>query len=175
MEPRTLPPRDRNRRHRDRHCMWFAGVCAAVLLGCASDHAPGAVAADPKHVAGEPLRGPEPDARAALAQPEPDPVGRQRLDFDGDGHIDREEFRNFFARVFHSVDGDDDRVLRGAELAELPPEVVPRADRDGSGTLDVDEYVGLALAWFVRCDANADDVLGPDEEQACSQAAAPKR
>ena len=155
--------------------MAFAGACAIVLLGCASDHAPGAASADPKHVAGEPLRGPELGARVALAQPEPDPVGRQRLDFDGDGHIDREEFRNFFARVFHSVDGDDDRVLRGAELAALPPQVVPSADRDGSGTLDVDEYVGLALAWFVRCDANADDVLGPDEEQACSQAVAPKR
>ena len=155
--------------------MAFAGACAIVLLGCASDHAPGAASADPKHVAGEPLRRPELGARVALAQPEPDPVGRQRLDFDGDGHIDREEFRNFFARVFHSVDGDDDRVLRGAELTALPPQVVPSADRDGSGTLDVDEYVGLALAWFVRCDANADDVLGPDEEQACSQAAAPKR
>jgi hypothetical protein len=153
----------------------LAAVCAALLSGCASDRAPRAASEDPTRAVGEPVRGPEPGARVVDAQSVPDPEGRQRLDFDGDGHIDREEFRNFFARVFHSIDGDDDRVLRGAELAELRPDVVLRADRDGSGTLDAGEYVGLALAWFVECDANADDVLGPDEEQACSQVTAPKR
>lgn len=172
MEFRTPPLRDPGRRHRALRAAGLAAIFSALLFGCASDRAPGAVSADPTRVPGEPVRGPEPGARVVDAQPAPDPEGRQRLDFDGDGHIDREEFRNFFARVFHSVDGDDDRVLRGAELAQLPPEIVPRADLDGSGTLDVDEYVGLALTWFVRCDANADDVLGPDEEQLCSSAEA---
>ena len=175
MESRTPLPRDPGRRRRSLRAVGLAAVCAAALSGCASDRAPGAVSADPARIEVEPVRGPEPGARVLDAQAVPDPEGRQRLDFDGDGHIDREEFRNFFARVFHSIDGDDDRVLRGAELAELRPDVVLRSDRDGSGTLDVDEYVGLALAWFVQCDANADDVLGPDEEQACSQVTAPKR
>jgi hypothetical protein len=164
----------RHARHRSRARACLASACVAALLGCATGEAPQPVSAAPKRSDGEALRGPLAGAEVVEAQPEPLPTGREKLDFNDDGHIDREEFRNFFARAFHSVDGDDDRVLRGAELAQLPPDVVPRADRDGSGSLDVDEYVGLALAWFTRCDANHDDVLGPDEEQACSQAAAPK-
>jgi hypothetical protein len=164
----------RHARHRSRARACLASACVAALLGCATGDARQPVSAAPKRSDGEALRGPLAGAEVVEAQPEPVPTGREKLDFNDDGHIDREEFRNFFARAFHSVDGDDDRVLRGAELARLPPDVVPRADRDGSGSLDVDEYVGLALAWFTRCDANHDDVLGPDEEQACSQAAAPK-
>ena len=164
-----------HRRHRSRARAWLAIGCVAALFGCATGNAQQPVSAAPKRSDGEALRGPLSGTEVVEAEPEPIPRGREKLDFNDDGHIDREEFRNFFARAFHSVDGDDDRVLRGAELAQLPPEVVPRADRDGSGSLDVDEYVGLALAWFTRCDANHDDVLGPDEEQACSKAAAPKR
>jgi hypothetical protein len=161
--------------HRGQACSWIASACVAALLGCASGNAPQAVSASPTKADGEALRGPAAGAEVVEVQTAPAPAGRQKLDFNDDGHIDREEFRNFFARAFHSIDGDDDRVLRGAELAQLPPEVAPRADRDGSGSLDVDEYVGLALGWFTRCDANHDDVLGPDEEKACSEASAPKR
>jgi len=170
MEPGTPHPR-----HRSRARSWLASACVAAALGCASDDTLQPVSAPPKRVDGEALRGPVAGAEVVAAQPAPAPTGRQKLDFNDDGHIDREEFRNFFARAFHSIDGDDDRVLRGAELAQLPPDVAPRADRDGSGSLDVDEYVGLALAWFERCDANHDEVLGRDEEKACSHAAAPKR
>ena len=175
MEPGTPHARHRHAGHRGRAHSWLASACVAALLGCATGNVPQPVSAAPKRSDGEALRGPLAGAEVVEAQPEPLPTGRAKLDFNDDGHIDREEFRNFFARAFHSVDGDDDRVLRGAELAQLPPDVVPRADRDRSGSLDVDEYVGLALAWFTRCDANHDDVLGPDEEKACSQAAAPKR
>ena len=146
--------------------VWLSILGVAALLGCANGGAPRPVSAPPSRVKGEAVRGPLPDAQVVEAQPEPTPEGRQRLDFNDDGAVDREEFRNFFARAFHQVDADDDRVLRGDELAQLPPEVPPSADRDGNG-IDVDEYVGLALEWFTRCDANADDVLSPDEERAC--------
>lgn len=147
--------------------IWIAGACVAALVGCASDGATRSVAAPPSDVEGEALRGPEPDAQVVDAQQTPAPTGRQRLDFDDDGAVDREEFRNFFARAFHHVDADDDRVLRGDELAQLPPSVPPRADRDASASVDVDEYVGLALEWFTACDTDADDVLTPAEEQSC--------
>ena len=158
MQPRKVRPNPR--------------TCSSYTTGSsASADACGPVG----HGARTTLRGPAAGAEVVEVEPAPAPAGRQKLDFNDDGHIDREEFRNFFARAFHSIDGDDDRVLRGAELAQLPPDVAPRADRDGSGSLDVDEYVGLALGWFTRCDANHDDVLGPDEEQACSEVSAPKR
>ena len=149
--------------------VWLASVCAASVLGCASDGASHAVSARPSHREGETVRGPAPGARTVEAAPEPTPTGRQRLDFDDDGQVDREEFRNYFARAFHAADGDDDRLLRGDELAQLPPPVAPRADRNGDGAIDVDEYVGLALEWFTRCDTDADDVLTPAEEQRCTE------
>jgi len=150
-----------------RVCLSILG--AAALLGCANEGAPRPVSAPPSHVKGEAVRGPLPDAEVVEAQPEPTPEGRQRLDFDDDGQVDREEFRNYFARAFHAADGDDDRLLRGDELAQLPPPVAPRADRNGDGAIDVDEYVGLALEWFTRCDTDADDVLTPAEEQRCTE------
>jgi hypothetical protein len=139
----------------------------AALVGCASSSATRSVSAPPSATRGESLRGPVPGAQVVDAQPEPTPTGRQRLDFNDDGAVDREEFRNFFARAFHQIDADDDRVLRGDELAQLPPAVPPTADRDANASLDVDEYVGLALEWFTACDADADDVLSPAEELAC--------
>jgi hypothetical protein len=147
--------------------IWIAGACVAALVGCANDGATRSVSAPPSDARGEVVRGPEPDAQVVEARPEPTPTGRQRLDFNDDGAVDREEFRNFFARAFHQVDADDDRVLRGDELAQLPPAVAPRADRDASAGIDVDEYVGLALEWFATCDTDADDVLSPAEEKAC--------
>lgn len=145
----------------------IAAACVAALVGCASGDATRRVSAPPSKVDGEALRGPEPGAQVGEAQPEPTPTGRERLDFNDDGAVDREEFRNFFARAFHQVDVDDDRVLRGDELAQLPPTVPASADRDADASVDVDEYVGLALEWFTLCDTDGDDVLSPAEEQAC--------
>jgi hypothetical protein len=139
----------------------------ALLAGCASRTAPGPVSEAPIRADGERLRGPDADAESIDATPETAPRGADRLDWNGDRHVDREEFRNFFARAFHTLDADDDRLVRGEEAAKLPPESVRSADRNGDGALDVDEYVGLTLVWFVGCDRNADDVLGPDEVQAC--------
>lgn len=132
------------------------GVAIALLFGCAS----GGNEA-------ETLRGPDADAEIVEAVVLPVPESDDRLDWNGDRHVDREEFRNFFARAFHFVDTDDDRLIRGDEAANLPAEAVRQADLDGDGALDVDEYVALVLVLFERCDRNADDVLGEDEERAC--------
>ncbi len=150
------------------HRVSLASLCVAALLGCANGDASRPASARPSHVEGEAVRGPASNAQVVEAQPEPTPEGRQRLDFNDDGEVDREEFRNYFARAFHQIDADDDRVLRGDELAQLPAQVAPLADRDGNASVDVDEYVGLALEWFTSCDTNSDDVLTPAEEQACT-------
>lgn len=144
-------------------------VALSVLVACAGGGAaPGPVTESPHDVDGEALRGPDAAAVATPAVEESDPSGVARLDWNGDQHVDREEFRNHFARSFHSLDADDDRLVRGDELGELPKAAVTQADRSGDGALDVDEYVSLTLVWFVACDRNADDVLGPDETRACS-------
>jgi hypothetical protein len=138
------------------------------MLACASGGEPGLPQASPRDVEGEVVTGPAPDAEVVDATPAPPPTGKQRHDFDGDGTVDREEFRNFFARVFHATDADDDRLLTNSELAALPADSVKHADANGDGALDVAEYVGFAFVWFDRCDANADGALGPDEESSCS-------
>lgn len=154
----------------------FVVACvAAIGIGCASDRAPGPAYQDPSGADGEVVRGPAPAAEVIEASPADAPTGVAKLDWNADGHVDREEFRNYFARVFHAADADDDRVLRGPELAAVPPESVASADHDGNGGLDVAEYVDLALVWFVRCDANGDDVLGPDEDTACAAAASAQK
>jgi hypothetical protein len=136
-------------------------------LACASGGDPGPPYASPRDVEGEVVTGPSPEAEIVDATPAPTPTGRQRHDFDGNGYVDHEEFRNFFARVFHAIDADDDRLLRSSELATLPPDSVKLADTNADGALDVAEYVGFAFVWFDGCDANDDDVLGPDEEARC--------
>jgi hypothetical protein len=137
-------------------------------IACASGDAPGPPEASPRRVEGEVVPGPAADAEVVEAVPVPAPTGKQRHDFDGNGYVDREEFRNFFARVFHSMDADDDRLLRSSELAALPPDAVKQADADADGALDVAEYVGFAFVWFDACDANRDGVLGADEEERCA-------
>lgn len=153
----------------------FALFAMVLLAGCASDTAPGPVSEPPIKRAGERLRGPTADAESVEAMVEPIPDAEGRLDFNGDRHIDREEFRNYFAREFHMIDANDDRLVRGDELAELPAASVKQADRDADGALDVDEFVGLTLVWFVGCDRNGDDVLGPDEGRACAATAGASR
>ena len=150
-------------------------VLAIACAGCATSSAPGPVSEKPVRAKGERLRGPDAGAESVDATTAGAPRGADRLDWNGDRHVDREEFRNFFARAFHTLDANDDRVLAGEELAKLPAESARTADANRDGALDVEEYVDLALVWFEHCDRNADDVLGPDEEAGCEATAAPKR
>ena len=146
-------------------------LALSFSVACASGgSAPGPVSEAPRDFEGEALRGPAAATVATSAVEAPDPTGVARIDWNGDHHVDREEFRNHFARSFHALDADDDRLARGDELEGLPSESVAQADRNGDGALDVDEYVDLTLVWFAACDRNADDVLGPDETRACSAA-----
>jgi len=150
---------------------WLGALVTSLAVACASGStAPGPVSEAPKKMAGERLRGPDAGADVVEAESAPPPRGADRLDWNGDHHVDLEEFRNYFTRVFHKTDANDDRLLTGDELATLPPDAVKQADRNGDGALDVEEYVDLTLLWFARCDRNQDDVLGPDEEQACIEA-----
>ena len=152
------------------HAIAVALLATALALACATGGGdPGPVAAQPRAAEGEALRGTSAGSDASAALETGDPSGAERLDWNGDHHVDREEFRNHFARVFHALDADDDRLLRGDELATISSESVQHADRDADGALDAHEYVSLALVWFVACDRNADDVLGPDENAACAQ------
>jgi hypothetical protein len=145
----------------------LAVALAASLVACATASDPGPPSQPPRAVEGERLTIPAGDAEQVEAVAAPAPSGRNRLDFDGDGRVDREEFRNFFARAFHAHDGDDDRVLRGPELASLPPDSAAAADANEDDEVDVAEYVAVALVWFERCDANRDDALDASEQDAC--------
>lgn len=104
-------------------------------------------------------------APPALAQDAADVAiddGFEKADYDGDGCVDWEEMRNMGKQVFGALDLNDDgtiagdehptaRNAKGEQVVELPAvstaafqaelrKSFERADKDGSGCLDKDEY-----------------------------------
>ena len=93
--------------------------------------------------------GQEPAAPAA-----PDDRFLARNDRDGDGRLDREEYRNFLARLFARRDADGDGRLG------------PGEHRQDGADLSREEFFAQAEAGFDRHDADGDGSLAPDELRA---------
>lgn len=98
-------------------------------------------------------------AGSAMAQDGPqDPFGV--MDQSGDSKVSREEFLNRMASMFHDLDKDNDRVLRG-------PENFPTYDEKGTQLpardITVDEFVQASGQAFSMADVDGDGFLSRDE------------
>lgn len=98
-------------------------------------------------------------AGVAFAQDPPhDPFGV--MDQSGDNKVSREEFLNRMAALFHDLDKDNDRVLRGTENFPVYDEKgAPMPPRD----ITVDEFVSASGQAFGMADQDADGFLSRDE------------
>lgn len=99
-------------------------------------------------------------AGVAYAQDDPphDPFGV--MDQSGDNKVSREEFINRMASMFHDLDKDNDRVLKGAEnIPTYDEKGAPLPQRD----VTVDEFVEAAGQAFNMADQDTDGNLSRDE------------
>jgi len=82
------------------------------------------------------------------------------MDRTGDSKIDWDEFRNRMAGLFHDMDKDNDKILRGAEN-------FPVYDQTGTqmAAQDVtsDQFMTASETAFMMADANGDGSLSRDE------------
>lgn len=94
----------------------------------------------------------------------------QQIDTDGDDAISGPELDDMRTRRFVQIDLDRDRALTPTEfmqdLANDETELIQRRekrfalmDRDGSGTVDVVEYIGFGATVMELLDADADGYI----------------
>ena len=83
-----------------------------------------------------------------------------RADSNGDFVIDKVEFLQKALEQFSKTDLDDDDLLEEDELGDLAkdPEFLD-GDKDGSGSLSVEEMIEEKLEDFAAADSNNDGVL----------------
>ncbi len=94
----------------------------------------------------------------------------ERMDRNGDGRIDYEEYRNSLLRRFGHADRDDDGVLKGNEVPKNM--VVVGESRQASGDVRFDDYTDALRPVFDRFDANRDGILEPAEIESYARARA---
>jgi Ca2+-binding EF-hand superfamily protein len=92
-------------------------------------------------------------------------AGKLAADYDGDGKISREEFRNQAARTAFDADknhngviDDDEYPLTDAQRRAL--------DKNGDGSITVEEFEEGQLAGFDALDKNGDGFLDASEMKA---------
>lgn len=91
-----------------------------------------------------------------------------RLDMDGNGRVDQEEFKAGGKFMFARMDVDGDGVITMAELedrerAERIAKRFERMDADSDGTVTTDEFAQAGEKLFQRLDENEDGYLSKGE------------
>lgn len=113
---------------------------------------------------------------AAMAQPVEVPVTAagllERMDRNGDGKIDYEEYRNSMMRRFGNADRNDDGVLRGDELPQHMVVIREAAKVGSDGAVTVDAFTDALKPVYDRFDANHDGVLEGQEIDSFARARA---
>jgi Ca2+-binding EF-hand superfamily protein len=83
-------------------------------------------------------------------------------DYNGDGRISREEFRNQAANVAFAADKNKDGDIDEAEF-KLTPEQRKAMDKNGDGKVSVEEFQEGQMAGFDELDKNGDGFLDANE------------
>lgn len=97
---------------------------------------------------------------AAYAQNEPAGDSFASMDRTGDGKVDWDEFRNRMSSLFHDLDKDNDKILRGAEnfpVYDDQGKEMPQKD------VSADEFMSAAEQAFMMADADGDGFLSRAE------------
>lgn len=83
-------------------------------------------------------------------------------DYDGDGRISREEFRNQVARTAFAADKNSNGLIDEGEF-KLTPEQRKQMDANGDGSLSVEEFQTNQMSAFAALDKNGDGYLDANE------------
>jgi hypothetical protein len=102
---------------------------------------------------------------ALSAQTAPIDLGQAFKDADrnGDGRLDREEFRLLMIETFYFRDTNRDGYLVVTEVSQINPEIFRNADTSGDGRLSLQEYIDAALKDFENADADRNGGLDLQE------------
>lgn len=90
----------------------------------------------------------------------------ERMNRDGNGWIDAEEFRNGMLRRFAVLDRNGDGVL---DAAEIPDHTRIAAFADGEGTLDATRFHDAIPQVMAQLDVDDDGVVTLDELRTAQQ------
>ena len=96
----------------------------------------------------------------AFAQAAKAPTPFENADYDGDGKISHEEYRNRAAFLFHDYDSNEDGVLTADELPEYRN---AKGIVVATGNLTITDYMASISHSFDMGDANKDGFLQPAE------------
>lgn len=83
-------------------------------------------------------------------------------DYDGDGRISREEFRNQAARSAFAADKNNDGAIEDGEL-KLSSDQRKALDTNGDGKVSVEELQEGQVGGFGELDKNSDGFLDANE------------
>ena len=97
---------------------------------------------------------------SALAQEATQMTPFEKADFNGDGHINHEEYRNRAAVVFHEYDSNSDGQLSSTELPEYRD---AKGDLVAPTALTIADYMASISHSFDMGDVNKDGLLQASE------------
>ena len=83
-------------------------------------------------------------------------------DYNGDGRISREEFRNQVARAAFDADKNNDGFIDDSEM-KLTDEQRKALDTNADGKVSVEEFQAGQTAGFAQVDKNSDGFLDAGE------------
>ena len=90
-----------------------------------------------------------------------------KIDMNGDGRIDNQEFTNVVSKTFHRYDKDGDGHLHLKEFSASkvadPNKLFNEIDTNKDGKIDYKEFLGAATKWFKVSDMNRDGFLDRSE------------
>ena len=92
-------------------------------------------------------------------------------DQNGDGEVDKEEYRVRMLVVFEILDADEDGLIELPEVPDGHKQSFPVADTDGKPGVNLDEHLAFARSLFERADTDKDGVLTPGEVQSANERA----
>jgi Ca2+-binding EF-hand superfamily protein len=88
-----------------------------------------------------------------------------RMDYDGDGLISEEEFRNYAAKEAAGADANGNGILDRAEY-ELSNAEAAAMDANKDGAVQLSEFQASLMQAFKRMDADRDGRLDASERKA---------
>ena len=101
---------------------------------------------------------------AAMTAP-PKALAANEMDYDGDGRISEEEFRNYAAKEAASADVNGNGILDRAEY-ELSNAEAAAMDTNKDGAIQVSEFQASLIQAFKQMDKNGDGRLDAGERRA---------
>ncbi len=92
-------------------------------------------------------------------------------DQNGDGEVDKEEYRVRMLVVFEILDADEDGLIELPEVPDGHKQSFAVADTDRKPGVNLDEHLAFARSLFERADMDKDGVLTPGEVQSANERA----